>query len=282
MRDSILCFAGLLQIKALGDERDEFVDAMAMGGADFKGVREAEFGEFAGVQLALRGIGFVADENDRLVRAAQFAGERFVWSGALDGADVAGGQKSIGGVGRIGADVAQDGGHQKLRDEQGDIALAALARQISEHGVGGRGGFKTNGEMHHLFFRLLAGEVQGLQRGGDHADIRAAGLGGEEVAVGGRRYAEQIAEGGDDGSRLARDGDGVVEVITGGDAHRAAGAVEQMDVRRQQRVQRVAQNGVGLATADFHDARGPPGDARDLRGKAADGGGVGVFGEVEH
>jgi hypothetical protein len=74
----------------------------------------------------------------------------------------------------------------------------------------------------------------------------------------------------------------VVEVVGGGDADRAAGAVEEPDVRRQQRVERVPHDGVGLAAADFHDARRAFRDAGDLRDEGADGGRIGIFGKMFH
>ena len=50
----------------------------------------------------------------------------------------------------------------------------------------------------------------------------------------------------------------------------------------QQRIERVAKDGVGLAAADFHDAGGAFGDVRDFRGDGADGCGIGILGQMAH
>ena len=59
----------------------------------------------------------------------------------------------------------------------------------------------------------------------------------------------------------------MVEVGGGGDADGAAGAVMELDAGRQERIERVAQGGVGLAAADFHDAGGAFGEAGDSGGE---------------
>ncbi len=119
------------------------------------------------------------------------------------------------GVGRgfgIGADGAQDGRNQELRDEEADVGKSALLGQIGQHGVGGNGGFEADGQMDDLLVRVLLGEVEGLEGGADHADIAAAGLGGIEIAGGIGGHAQEVAEGAENGVGAAGDGDGMVEI----------------------------------------------------------------------
>ena len=63
----------------------------------------------------------------------------------------------------------------------------------------------------------------------------------------------------------AGDLDRLVDIVDRRDADRAAGAVDQRDVRRQQLVDAVADDGVGLAAADLHQRPGPRGDAARSR-----------------
>ena len=60
------------------------------------------------------------------------------------------------------------------------------------------------------------------------------------------------------------DRDGLVDHFERRDADRAAGAVHQFDLRRQQFVDAVAHQGVGLAAADFHQHPGTGDGAADF------------------
>ncbi len=56
--------------------------------------------------------------------------------------------------------------------------------------------------------------------------------------------------------RPGRDRDGLVDQFQRGDAHRAARPVDQLDLRREHLVQAVLDDGMRLATADFHNHPG--------------------------
>ncbi len=116
----------------------------------------------------------------------------------------------------------------------------SLFSQIGEHGVGGGGGFEADGEVDDLLVWIFAGDVDGLQGRANHADVGAVGFGGEKVALGGGGHAKQIAEGAENHVGATGDFDGVVEIGGGGDANGAAGTVKKLDVRREERVERIA------------------------------------------
>ena len=81
-----------------------------------------------------------------------------------------------------------------------------------------------------------------------------------------------------------RDGDGVgpVDHLQRRHADRAAGAVHQLDARRQDVVDAVLDDRVRLAAADFHDGPGPRDGAGDGRGQLPGGLGIAIFVEVFH
>ena len=135
--------------------------------------------------------GFKAGDGDG---AAEFAGEGDVGIGADYGADMAGGEESVGRGFGIGTDCAKDGGDEKLRDEDADVGESAFFCHEGEHGVGGGGGFEADGEVDDLFVGVFAGDGKGLQGRDDDADVRAAGFGCEQVAAGGGGDAQEIAE----------------------------------------------------------------------------------------
>ncbi len=192
------------------------------------------------------------------------------------------GEKGVGGRFRVGADGAQNGRNQELRNQQGDIFQLTLLREIGQQRIGGRGGFEADREVDDLPARGFHREIERLEGGGDHADVGAFGLGGVEVAAGGGRHPQQVAERGDNGVRAGRDLNGVVQIGGRRDADRAAGTVQEPDVRRQQGVEGVPHDGVGLPAADFHDPRRAFGNTRDLRCESFDGGGIGIFAQMLH
>jgi len=71
-----------------------------------------------------------------------------------------------------------------------------------------------------------------------------------------RQLAQHVAEGTEDDVGAARDGVRLVDHFERRDADRTAGAVDQLDIPRQQVVDAVFDDGVGLAAADFHDDPG--------------------------
>ena len=69
--------------------------------------------------------------------------------------------------------------------------------------------------------------------------------------------AEHVAERAENDIRPARDRRAPVDHLERCDADRAAGAVHQLDLRGQEAVDPVLDDGVGLPPADLHDRPGP-------------------------
>ena len=242
--------------------------------------RLAMFEQAQDIQDAQQDVGgFEAGDGDGPV---QFARKGAIGGRAHDGANMAGGEEGVRRGCEIGADGAEDGRHEELRHKQADISQAALLGLVGQHGVGGRRGLEADGEMDDLLVRILFRKFERLEGRGDHTDIGAVGLGGIKIALRGGGHAEQIAEGANDGVRAPGNGNGVVEVGGGRDAYGAARAVQKLHMGRQERIECVAQDGVGLAAADFHDPCRAFRDPRNLRRQSMNAAGIGIFGQMLH
>ena len=194
---------------------------------------------------------------------------------------MAGGEKGLHLIAGRGHDGRDCGGDENVRDEQRKICEAAALGEMDAHGVGGGGGFKADAEEHDLLAGILDGEIDGVERRVDNADIAAAALDLEEIAVR-AGDAQHVAEGAEDDAGLGGDGEGFVNEFERRDADRTAGAVNHFDSGREHLVDAVLDDGVGLAAADFHDLPRARGDLGDLAGEGAGDFAVAEFGEVLH
>ena len=154
-----------------------------------------------------------------------------------------------------------------------DTSMEKLARPSrvglpDRHRVGGRGGFETDGEEDHLAIGILARDRDGVHRGVGDAHVAAFGLDAEKIARG-AGDAEHVAVGDQDHAGHGGDGDGLVDDFERRDADRAAGSVNQFELRRQQLVDAVAHERVGLAAADFHQDPGARDGGGDFGNKGA-------------
>jgi hypothetical protein len=95
-------------------------------------------------------------------------------------------------------------------------------------------------------------------------------------------HAQHIAKRAEDHVGLGGDRQSAVDLLQRGDAHRAAGAVHQLDLGRQQLVEAVAHNGVGLPAADFHQHPRAGDRAPDFIDHAAHQFGVAKFSDKLH
>ena len=142
--------------------------------------------------------------------------------------------------------------------EVGDAALAGLAQG---QGGGGHRRFKTKAEEHHFTFGVLLRQLQGVHRRIDDADVGAARFRLQQGAVF-SRHAHGVAKGAENHPRTAGDIDTGVDASHRQHAHRAAGAVNKLDIFRQQLVEAEFKNGVGMAAAHFHNAQRTVGGMR--------------------
>ena len=120
------------------------------------------------------------------------------------------------------------------------------------HGRGRRRGFETHGEKHHLTVRVAYCQFQRVEGGIHHAYVGATGFGFEECGSAARN-AHHVAERGEDDAIGVGHSDGIVDTAHGDDAYRAAGAVYQLDAGRQDLLDSVAVDGMGMPAAYLHE-----------------------------
>ena len=126
-------------------------------------------------------------------------------------------------------------------------ALRPLQRQRGRRG----GRLEADGEEHDLAVRVLARDPQRVERRVDHPDVGALRLGVEQRVLR-ARYAQHVAEAGEDHPLVARDRDAVIDPAHRNHAHRAARAVDELDVRGQQVVDPVLVDRVGVPATHLH------------------------------
>ena len=76
--------------------------------------------------------------------------------------------------------------------------------------------------------------------------------------------------------------DGLLDGFEGCHADRTAGAVHKLDLRRDQLVNPIAHQRVGLATADFHEHAGPRDTPGKVRDQSAGNARVAIFVKILH
>ena len=208
-------------------------------------------------------------------------GDGDIFLEAHHGADVAGGEEALhAAVG--GTQDGLDGRrHQHMRDEQGEILEPLLGGLIDGHRGRGGGGLEADGEEDDFLGRVLFGELNGVHRRIDDADITTGGFDRKQI---GRAAgdAEHVAERAEDHLGPGGDLQRLVNQFERRDADRAAGTVDERDLAGQQLVEAEFDDGMRLAAADFHERPGAGGDAGDFVRVFVRGLGVAVFVEVFH
>src|SRR5574341_1049303 len=96
------------------------------------------------------------------------------------------------------------------------------------------------------------------------------------------RHAQHVAIRGEDHVGAGGQRQRLIHQFQRRDAHRAAGAVNQLDLRRQQFVQPALENRVGLPAADLHQPPAPRDGAGDLIQQASRQRPIAVFIQVLH
>ena len=141
--------------------------------------------------------------------------------------------------------------------EQREV-LDAFAPRLQHGQCGARHrGLEAECEEHHLARRIDACQLQRIEWRIDHSDIRPIGLRVQQAALR-TGHAHGVAKGREDDLWIAGEGYAVIHAPHRQDADRAAGAMHELDrVLRQHRLQAVAEDGVGVAAADFHHLQGP-------------------------
>ena len=122
-----------------------------------------------------------------------------------------------------------------------------------------RGGLEADGQKHDLAVGVGAGQREGIVHGIDDAHIGTLGACADQAELPGGGHAQGVAIAGQDHAGALGEFDGHVDAADGQDAHRAAGAVDHLDLRGQQVEHAVARQGMGVASAEFHEAVGAAG-----------------------
>ena len=124
-----------------------------------------------------------------------------------------------------------------------------------QNAKGGRrgSGFKTNAEEHHLPLWVGARQCQRIADRVHHAHVGAICTGLQQCATPAAGYSQHVAVTGQYHFRVIADqAYGHVQSAYGQHANGAAGAVDQLDIVRQQVGDTVAEHRVGVAAAKLH------------------------------
>jgi hypothetical protein len=130
----------------------------------------------------------------------------------------------------------------------------------------GRGRLEAHAKEDDLVPGILPGDLQGIDRGIDHLDPRAFGLGHLQAPPTRPGHAHQIAEGGQDDTGTVRGFEEGGHFALVGYADRASRAGDMDDLRRQHGSQATLEDGDGVGAADLHEPEG----AGEFIGEAAD------------
>ena len=146
---------------------------------------------------------------------------------------------------------------------------------------GGRRRFEADREEDDPAVGVGRREVHGVERRIDDPDVAALRLELQEVAAR-AGDAQHVAERAEDHSGPRRDRVGAVDRLQRSDADRAAGPVDQLELRRQDAIEPVLDDAVRLAAADLHDGPRPRDGLCDRRGQLLRGSAVPIFVQVLH
>ena len=173
------------------------------------------------------------------------------------------------GLGPIREGVGQDRLHRRHHAHVGgqdrEVGDRQGPRLPGQQGGSRRGGFKPHRQKHHLPLGVGAGQGDRLLGRREQLHVPPGGPHPQQVVAGqAAGNAQHVAVGGQDHLGPARQGQGRIDGGCGGDAHRTAGAMEQLQAGRQQLIEAPAHDRVGLAAAHLHHGPGAGGDRRQL------------------
>ena len=196
-------------------------------------------------------------------------------------ADVSRQQKSLHAAIRRTEDGVHGRRHAHVRNQNGIILQSQRARLEHAHHVGRGGGLEADREEDHLLVRVLARDLHRVQRRIDDAHLSARGFHREQVPVR-AGDAQHVAVGAEDHVRLGGDQQRLVNQFERGHTNGTARPVYQLNERRQDLVQPVADDRMRLSPANFHDDPRARHHAADLIHHAAHQSRIAIFGDVFH
>jgi len=150
-------------------------------------------------------------------------------------------------------DGVHGGGCQHMIAKYGKVFQPATLCFQYPQGRGRGSGFEANAEEHHLPLWIGPRQRQGIADRVHHAHIGAIGFCLQQAAPVTARHPQHIAIAGQDHLRMIQhQAHGHIQAAGGQHADRAAGAVHQFDIVRQQAGDTVAENRMGVAATKFH------------------------------
>src|SRR3954470_173775 len=168
-----------------------------------------------------------------------------------------------------------------MRNEDGEILDALLARLPDGHSIGRRSCFEADGEEDNLLSRIGAGNLQAINGRIDNANVRSAGFKHEQIGIG-TRHPQHIAERTEDYVTSVRNSVGLVNHLERSYANRTAWTVNEFNFARQETIQPVFDDTMRLPAANFHQdpwaGNGTPNLLKDFLGESL----VAIFVEIFH
>ena len=175
-----------------------------------------------------------------------FLGKEFIRSAADHGGHVCRTDEAVdrhgtplAHFGRL-QDMADGRGREHMAGQHAEILQLLLLGLLHRQCRGRRRGLEADGKKHHLALRIVARNLQRVQRRIHHADVAAARLGLQQREPVGSGNAQRVAVGAQDHAAILCEPDRHVDAPDRQHAHGATGTVNHGDVGREQIAQAVA------------------------------------------
>src|SRR5262249_11052782 len=192
--------------------------------------------------------GFEAGDDDG---QAVVASDGLVLPIAHPRADMPGAEEAAYTVARRLKHRRDRGRHQHMGDEHGEVRESERPRLRHRQRIRGRRGFEADREKDDLAFRMLLGELHGVERRVDDAHVGTLGLESPEIRP--RPWPEpHLAERRADDTGALGDRMPLVDLFERRHTARAAGSMHELDLGGQQTVPPVLHDGMRLPAAHLH------------------------------
>ena len=160
-------------------------------------------------------------------------------------------------LGRFRASGLQDGADggrcEHVIAEDGEIAEPLSLGLRDGDGRRRRRGLEADGEEHDFARRIVIRGLQHILNRVDHADIGPGGSGADQRMLLRARHAHHVAIGTKDDAVRFGEFDGIVEPPDRQNADGTARPVDEMHVGRHQVLDAMAEDGMGVPAAEFHE-----------------------------
>ena len=134
-----------------------------------------------------------------------------------------------------------------MRGENRKIPKPFPTGLIDRHSMGWRRSLESDRKEDDFLFRFFAGDFQGIQWRVKHANIRTLTFSAEQVTFG-AGHTHHIAKGRENDVRLTGDEQRLVNEFQRGYTYRATRTMDQLNLRRNQLLDPIFENGMGFLT----------------------------------